>query len=226
MEKIMKKSTLILLTFLLVSSAAFAQESYKNFHHAQKKHAIRGIGFSAGYYSPGMDSYNKMGMDFKGAFTGSLNLEYWISKNFLSARAGVGYFSSSAKTDSPTFPEETTVSLIPLTLDVLVYLSGANNRYATSPPLAAYAGFGVDFNMISSEYKSPLSTQSSSGKSTAFHGILGFDYGATKNLYIGPEMQYVFGNYSQSFLTTGDNLYSEDVSLSGLKFLVHMTYQF
>jgi opacity protein-like surface antigen len=225
----MKRFSIVLTLILFVGVSAFAQRVDRTgLHQSGPATGFKGVSLSAGYYSPSMDYYSRIGQEFDGSFTGELNAEYWISRDFIgsrvSVRVGVGYFATTAKTDYAPFPEETTISLIPINLDLLSYFSVDSNQEKYSKNLV-YVGFGGHMNTITNDYKSPLSSQSSSGKFVSYHLIGGYEYKLTDVLFIGPEVQYTLGSFSQSFLTSQDVLFTEDVRMNGLKFLVRISYQ-
>ena len=87
-------------------------------------------------------------------------------------------------------------------------------------------GLGFDFNSVSTEYKSPISTQSPTGAASTFHLILGMEYGVTDNINIGPELQLAFGSYDQTFANPDGSFRTEEINLNGMKFGVQISYKF
>jgi hypothetical protein len=218
----MKKYIIILVVLIVGVSSVKGQQSYKKYKHQLSNSGMRSIGMTIGAYLPGMDYYkNQTGFDFKSALSAGINAEYYIYKP-ISIRAGINYFSTTAKTNgTATFNEETTVSAIPFNLDVIMNISNAT-KYSKGPATTFYFGAGVDLNLLNVKYKSTASSQTVSGKYTSYHAIVGLDYG--KGIRIGPEIQYVIGKYSQDFLSASDVLSTQDIEMKGLKLLVKISY--
>lgn len=194
---------------MTMSLATFAQMR-------SNKVAIKNVGMGFGYYAPQMDYWkNSSPWELGGGLMPSLMMEAALSKKVF-GRVTVSYFTTSneAYRDQSLGDEKMSVSLIPLSLNLIAPFEMAN-RYM------GYGGIGVDFMAVSSTYSSAKSKQTSNnGIAPTGNILLGIqkEFGDYHTFYsLGIESKYLFGSYNHlSSVAEVSTPINNKVSLNGL----------
>ena len=226
-RKINTMKKLLILIVMFVSISALGQNRYSR---RSQGLSFKGVGMGAGLFFPSLDYYkNRTGYDFKPGIATQLNGELSL-KYPVSMRLGVGYArTSGTQLVTVGWSEETNLTFVPLTADLLFNYSIGGSRQPhkfrnSHFALDLYAGGGVGYNLLYINYQSTDGdSQKNSGSTYTYNGILGIQY-PMHALKIGIEGQYAFGNYSQTFGSNNGNESFETVNINGPKIMLTVFY--
>ena len=128
--------------------------------------------------------------------------------------------------ESETRTDELQLSLIPVTLDLLVYLDMEELK-----PISLYGGIGWGLNFIQIKYTrtpsvSDQTVDEKSGKDYLGYLLAGFDFPIASGFGSAIEFRYVFGEYIQQAIGPYDTVIDSEVSLGGMQITLALKYLF
>ena len=147
----------------------------------------------------------------------------------ISSRIGLGYWTQSLSQtnipwDSETRTDEMQLTIIPLTMDLLVYLDMKELK-----PISLYGGIGWGINFIQVKYTrtpsvSAPSVDEKSGKDYLGYLLAVFDFPIASGFGSAIEFRYVFGEYIQQGVGSSDTIIDSEVSLGGPQISIAFKY--
>lgn len=222
---------LCILTFE-VSSIIQSQEIPKT--EKQSIYGIRKINLVLGWYNPSMDYWNDYFKDKQWAnrFNGSLyyggGFELNIIK-YLSIRTGISLWKETAEsgdilTNEIQENEQLTISLTSISLDAIY-----NLWFLSFEQFNPYVGIGSNFMFTQEELAlKSLPDESIKKQGQDFTGsfIVGIERSIFDHFSVEIEFQSNFGKYIQKVEDESGNIIDKNVSLSGPKMGIILSYVF
>ena len=206
---------------------------------------LRSAGLNLGFYKPSMAYWNDeyasssqhpnagspwtnstpFGMSFLGQAALRLNLNaektLWTQLQVGSWSGSAdweGMYSTELDTTNTIHTEKIEYSLIPINISVAYSLSDL-----AFPGI--YVGAGLGANKISlTQTQDSGAPIENSGFGTMYHLLVGYERPLTDQLSLGAEFHFALGGHKHTINNSGS--ITEDISLSGPKFLLQLNYLF
>jgi len=203
----------------------------------QQTFGIRTAGITTGWYNPSMDYWNDTYFkdndwenDFKGSIYYGAFFEVNIIKN-LRARIGYTYWKETVKSgDMPiggyTGNKKLAISLSSISIDALYNLT-----FLAFEKFKPYGGIGGNFVFVQDKLTRnlpdlPKESIKEQGQDFTGNIILGIERPIINHLSAGMEFNYILGKYIQKMTDDYGNTKNKDVSLSGPKIGITISYVF
>lgn len=225
-----KFSLVLYFLFLGIPTIVFAREIQKT----EKTYGIHKINLTLGWYNPSMEYWNDYFKENQWAnkFNGSVyyggGFELNIIKN-IDVRTGISSWKETVESGEILVNEiqeneELTISLTSISLDAIY-----NLRFLSFNQFKPYVGIGTNFLFVQEElaFKTiPDESIKKQGQDITGSFIAGMERSIVDHFSIGIEFQSNFGKYTQQEEDESSNIINKNVSLSGPKLGIILSYVF